>query len=161
MPENLLEPWLNYAYAMENAVIEVFELHHKQASEHPTLGVRLESHLDATKRHALAIKGCLERLNQRVSPLKAGTASLIGTLQAVATSLLGDPMLRNLLADYSAQKYQIGVYRALRAVATELGDVETAQVCQEILREEEDMARWLGELLPTVAVETLRQKAAS
>ncbi|MDX9971526.1 MAG: DUF892 family protein [FCB group bacterium] len=161
MAENLLEPWLNHAYAMESAVIEIFDLHHKQADEHPTLGSRLEAHRDATKRHALAIKGCLERLDQRVSPLKSGAGSIMGTLQAIATSLLGDPLLRNLMADYSSTKYQIAFYHVLLGVATEMGDRETARVCQEILGEEEDMARWIEGQLPTIAVETLRQRAAS
>lgn len=160
MTQNLLAPWLEHAYAMESAVAEIYASHAKQAESHPVLSVRIEEYLDQTQRHALAIKGNVERLGQRVSPLKAGAGSLIGSIQAIAAGVLGDPLLRNLLADYAAQKYQVAFYRALIVAATELGDVQTAQTAQEILREEEEMALWLESQLPTVAIETLRQKAA-
>lgn len=160
MTQNLLAPWLEHAHAMEIAVQEVFESHAKQATDSPLVSARLDEHLEATRGHVKIMKGDMERLGQRVSPLKSGAGSLMGSIQAIATGFLGDPVLRNLLADYSAQKYQIAFYRTLILVATEMGDVQTAETAQDILREEEAMADWIERQLPTVAAETLRQKSA-
>jgi len=40
-------------------------------------------------------------------------------------------------------------YTILIATAEALGDTETQLVCEQILREEENMGRWLEENLPT------------
>lgn len=159
--QNLLVPWLNDAYAMENALIRILEAHAEQAASQPLVNARLTEHLEQTKRHALAIKGCVERLDHRTSALKAGAGSVLGTLQVLSTGVLGDALLRNFLADYAAEKYEIAYYRALIAAASEMGDVQTVEVCQGILREEEDMARWLEEQTETIVHETLRQKAGA
>ena len=159
--ENVLVPWLDDAHAMEHALVQVFEAHFNQAAEQPVVAARLEEHIAATRRHELAIKGCIERLAHRPSVLKAGAGSILGTLQTLSTGILGDAVLRNFLADYAAQKYQIAFYKVVMAAAADMGDVTTLQTCQEILREEQDMAAWIEREIPTVVRDTLRQKAAS
>jgi ferritin-like metal-binding protein YciE len=146
---------------METAIVQIVEAHVAHAADQPLVSARLEEHLEQTRQHAMAIKGCIERLDHRASVVKAGVGSILGTLQAISTGILGDALLRNLLADYAAEKYEIGMYRALIAAASEMGDVETVEVCQRILREEEDMAGWIEEQLASVVHETLRQKTAA
>ena len=82
-------------------------------------------------------------------------------MQAITTGIFGDALVKNFLADYAAEKFEIASYKALITAASELGDVQTVEVCQDILREEEDMARWLEDNLNTVVWETLQQKASS
>jgi ferritin-like metal-binding protein YciE len=43
---------------------------------------------------------------------------------------------------------EIASYRILISTAQEVGDMETARVCEGILKEEEAMAEWLEQNLP-------------
>jgi len=52
-------------------------------------------------------------------------------------------------------------YRALIAAAQDLGDQETASMCQQILQDEEEMARFLDQNLPTVVRETMNRMPAA
>ena len=159
--ENILVPWLNDAYAMESALIQILQSHAKQAEGHPLIAAKLEEHLEQTRNHALSIKGCVERHGHHTSGFKSGAGSLLGALQALATGIFGDALVKNLLADYSAEKFEIISYRALITAASDMGDQQTVEVCQGILVEEEQMARWIEDNLSAVVLETLQQKAAT
>jgi ferritin-like metal-binding protein YciE len=65
-----------------------------------------------------------------------------------------------MLSDYATEHFEIASYRALIKGAQDLGDDETVRLCQQILREEEDMARFLEQNLPTAVHDVLSRKAA-
>jgi ferritin-like metal-binding protein YciE len=159
--ENVLVPWLDDAYAMENALLPIFETHAALSADQPVLQARLQEHVERTRQHGEAIKGCIERLAHRPSRLKVSAATLMGTIQTMSAAVLGDVVLRNFLADYAAQRYQIAFYKAVMAAAADLGDTQTLQTCQGILREEEEMVDWIERQIPEVVRESLRQKSAS
>jgi ferritin-like metal-binding protein YciE len=45
---------------------------------------------------------------------------------------------------------EIASYRILVNASRQVGDEQTASVCEQILKEEEDMANWLQENIPTL-----------
>jgi ferritin-like metal-binding protein YciE len=49
--------------------------------------------------------------------------------------------------------------KALILAAREVGDEQTAQVCESILRDEEEMARWVDQNLPMALREVLHREA--
>lgn len=65
------------------------------------------------------------------------------------------------LADYAAENFEIASYTALISAAQELGDQEIIRVCQQILRDEQEMASWLQQNLPTLVQQTLLQVTRS
>jgi len=150
--------WLNDAYAMENALVQVLENHAKDAQDHPQVQSRLQEHLETTRRHADRVKECIEHLGGDTSSLKTGMANIMGTLQGMSTGPAEDELVKNALSDYAAEQFEVASYRALITAAEELGDQETVRACQENLREDEEMARWLEQQLPTVVEEFLRSK---
>lgn len=85
----------------------------------------------------------------------------MGTVQAVSTGMAKDELVKNALADHAAEQLEVASYRALIAGAQQLGDQQTARVREEILREDEAMALWVGQQLPLVVQETLQQAAAA
>ena len=157
--QQTLIAWLNDAYAMENSMIPVLENHAKDAKDHPDIQARGQQHVDETRRHAEMVRSCIERLGESPSTLKTGLGSVMGTMQSVATGLFRDEVVKNFLSDYAAEHFEIASYKALIAAAQEFGDLETVRVCQEILREDEDMAHWLDQHLPVVVQQTFRQRA--
>ncbi len=151
--------WLNDAYGMETALIQVLENHAKDAEGHPQVRNGIQEHIETTRRHADRVKECIQHLGGDASSLKAGTAKISGTLQGMSTGVAEDELVKNAISDYSAEQFEIASYRSLIAAAEELGDQETVRACQENLREDEEMAQWLEQQLPAVTQEFLRSKA--
>jgi len=69
-------------------------------------------------------------------------------LEAVMNAPKEDKLVKNAFADFAAEHFEIACYNALITAAEELDDMETLQVCQAILGDEENMAYWLEENLP-------------
>jgi ferritin-like metal-binding protein YciE len=54
------------------------------------------------------------------------------------------------IASYAFEAMEIASYRILVSTARQVGDNETARVCEEILHDEEAMADWLENNIPTL-----------
>lgn len=151
----LMIAWLNDAYAMETGLVPILENHSRDAEEHPAVSARIERHVEETKRHADLVKGCLERLGEAPSAAKTAIGGMIGAMQAPATGPFQDELVKNALSDYAIEHFEIAAYRALIAGARQMGDEDTARACEQILRDEEDMASFLAQNLPTTVQDTL------
>jgi ferritin-like metal-binding protein YciE len=154
--KDLLISWLNDAHGMENALIKVLEHQVKDAQDFPHVQAKLEQHLEQTRRHAELVKGCIEALGSKTSTIKAGMATLFGQFQAVSTGPAKDEMVKNALADYAAENFEIASYTALIRAAEDLNEQKTVAVCQQIRQEEEEMASWIQQNLPTLVQQTLK-----
>lgn len=157
--KDLVIAWLNDAHGMENALIQVLENHVKDAKDYPQVQAKLQQHLDQTRRHAQMVKDCVEGLGGSTSALKTGMATLSGQVQAISTGAAHDELVKNALADFASENFEIASYTALISAAQELGDQKTIQVCQQILRDEQDMANWLHQNLPSLVQQCLLQTA--
>ena len=142
--------WLNDAYAMEKGIIPVLENHVKDAEKFPDIQTRLRAHLEQTKRQADQVKMLVERLGGSTSAVKTTMGTIGGFLSGMSTGAAPDELVKNALADYSTEHFEIACYRALIAGGQALGETEVVRVCEQILREEEEMARWLESNLPMV-----------
>ena len=65
-------------------------------------------------------------------------------------------MIKNFLADYAAEHFEIASYQSLIATARIVGEEQCVPVLEEILREEIAMARWLEEHIPLATSESLK-----
>jgi ferritin-like metal-binding protein YciE len=159
--KELIVDWLNDAHGMENALIRILEHQAKNAKDYPQVQARLEQHLEQTRRHAQLVKGRVEALGSSTSAVKTGMSSLFGQMQAVSTGAAKDEMVKNALADYAAENFEIASYTALIKAAQELGDQETVTVCQQILQDEQAMASWLQQNLPMLVQQSMLQLTQS
>src|SRR5215212_1396380 len=123
--QDFVTKWLNDAYSMENALIQVLENHAKDAEDHPQVQSGIQEHIQTTRRHAERVEECIQRLGGDTSTLKSGIAKISGTLQGMSTGVAEDELVKNAIADYAAEQFEIASYRALIAAAEELGDQET------------------------------------
>jgi ferritin-like metal-binding protein YciE len=160
-PRETLLSWLNDAYAMEKGLVQVLENHAKDAKDHPEMHRKITEHLEKTKLHAERVEQCIARLGGSTSTLKTAMGTIAGFFQGRSTGAAPDELVKNGLSDYAAEHFEIASYRALIAGARALGLNDIVQVCEEILRDEEDMARWLDQQLPLMVQEYLGQTAAA
>lgn len=151
--------WLNDAHALENNLIQVLEHRVKDTKDHPQMQAKVQEHLNQTRRHAELVKGCIERLGGNVSAIKSGMGSVTGFVQSLSTEPAKDEMVKNALADYASEQFEIASYRSLIAGAQALGEQEIASICQQILRDEEDMARFIEQQIPQVTQEYLQMQS--
>jgi ferritin-like metal-binding protein YciE len=150
-PRETLISWLNDAYALERSLVEVLENHAKDAREFsPQMAQRMTQHLEETRMHAERVKECVERLGGSTSTMKTAMGKVTGFFQGMSTGAAPDELVKNALSDYAAEHFEIASYRALIVAARELGETEVARICESILRDEEDMARFLETNLPMV-----------
>jgi len=99
-------------------------------------------------------------MGESPSTVKSGMANVMGMLQGMSTGMAQDELVKNGIADYATEYFEMASYKALITAAQELGDQESVRTFQEILRDEEEMANWLNQQLPTIVQETMREEAA-
>ena len=121
---------------------------------------RIEQHVNETEQQAKWIEGCISRLGGDVSATKDMAGSGTAMMQAMGGIFAGDEVVKGAMAGYTFEHFEISSYRALVAAASAAGDSETERVCEQILRQEEEMAAWLAEHLPVVAAQFLRREEA-
>ncbi len=158
--QDLLKAWLKDAYSMEVALVPILENHAKDAKDYPEFQQRINQHVAETKQHAQMVKDCLNRLGEQPSAVKSAVGGMFGAVQSVATGPFKDELVKNGLTDYAAENFEIASYNALIYAAQEMGDQETARVCEQIRDQEQDMADWLDEHLSVAVQDTIRAKMA-
>ena len=149
--------WLNSAHAMEQSLAKVLENHAKDAKDHPDMRNRIEEHIIETRAHADRVAECLQMLGEKPSTMKSALGSVMGMVQGASTGMFRDELVKNVLADYASEHFEIACYRSLVAAAEELDKPEIAEICAEILEEEEAMAAWLEEQIADVTHVVLQQ----
>jgi ferritin-like metal-binding protein YciE len=155
--ERLLQ-WLRDAHAMEEQAEQMLSSQAKRLENYPELRARIEQHLQETRRQAERVRGCIERHGSSKSAIKDMTGKVVAVGQGLSGLFVGDEVVKGSLADYTFEHMEIASYKILIGAADEVGDSETKQVCQEILREEEAMASWLEQNLPSLTREYLKRE---
>jgi len=156
--EDMVTAWLKDAYSMELGLVPILENHAKDAKENPQMQQRIQQHAEETKRHAEMVKQCLDQMGEKPSSLKAAVGGMMGTMQSVATGPFKDEMVKNALSDFAAENFEIACYRALSLAAEQVGDTQTSRICEEILRDEMNMAKFLEQNLPMAVQEALMMR---
>jgi ferritin-like metal-binding protein YciE len=161
MANDLLISWLNDAYAMEQSLLPVLENHASDAErDMPEAAARIRQHIEETRNHASRVEECLRMLNQQPSGVKSTLAAIMGSVQSVTTGMFRDEPIKNALADYGSEQFEVACYHALVAGALQLGYSDIARLCEENMREDLKMADWLQEQIPEV-VETSLAKTGT
>jgi ferritin-like metal-binding protein YciE len=62
-------------------------------------------------------------------------------------------MVHNARVEFEEEAHEIATYTVIDSLATAVGDSETAQLARNILREEERMQKYLGDLLRDLTVD--------
>lgn len=149
--------WLNDAHALEESLVVVLEKQIKELDGKPEMKDKLREHLEETRNHARLVRASLERNGESPTGGKDLMAKVGATISGFSMSMAEDSMVKNVHSSYAAEHVEIASYTVIRAAAKELGDMETAQACDEILADENDMAAWLLEQMPVVTVEYLKE----
>lgn len=90
--------------------------------------------------------------------MKQTVGKVQGMVQGISTGPAGDEVVKNCLADYAAEHFEIACYTSLIAACNELGESQIASVCDQIRSQEEAMAQRLMQAIPVVTTTYMVQK---
>jgi ferritin-like metal-binding protein YciE len=174
--DSTLVHYLNEAYANERR-LELALAAHVEATTRPEYAQRLREHLSETRSHAAKVQRRIRGLGGTPAtvslPAPEGLAGMLESAQGVvqrATAAVQQSvhtvrgtgeqelMLENARTEFREEAQEIATYRTLGSLASAVGDSETARLAREILREEERMASYLGELIPQLAVDVVHDE---
>lgn len=159
-PRDNLIYWLRDAHAMEVGTLDNLERLAGRIEQYPQLKARIQQHISETRGQEQRLKELLESLGDSPSTWKEAVTKIAGNVQAMVGMVMSDEMLKNAIAAYAFEHFEIGNYKALIATAEQAGETRAVTVLQQNLREEEAMAEWLGQHLPHIAQQYLRLDAS-
>lgn len=106
------------------------------------------------------IEDILGSLDEDHSAMKDWMLSAGGSMAAIGHSMADDEILKNSIANFAFENYEIAAYNSLLIMA-EMGGFQSAMAAlRENLSEEENMARWLSENLREVTAEFVTRREA-
>ena len=162
---------LNEAYGKERQLELSLEAHIAMTTR-SDYEKRLRQHLKETKSHASSVAKRIKQLGgtaetvslpgpEGATKAAQSVQSAVGKAKAAAQGPLhlakgsGEQgkMLHNARAEYREEAEEIATYTVIDALATSVGDKQTAKLARGILAEEQRMAAYLSELLPQLATD--------
>ena len=158
-PREDLISWLRDAYAMEGQATQLLETQIERLDNYPEALPRLRQHLQETREQQAMVEQCLARLDADPSALKESAMKFAATMQGMLHAMSSDEVLKHALASHAFEQFEAGCYRSLTAAAETVGEPEIARTCEQIMRQEQEMAHWVWEQLPHMTEKYLRRAA--
>ncbi|USX12406.1 DUF892 family protein [Oxalobacteraceae bacterium OTU3CAMAD1] len=156
--ENLVD-WLRDAHGMEQQAESMLEAQASRLEHYPALRERIVQHIEETRWQREQLEACLSRLGSSPSIIKDMGGKMMAFGQAVGGMFASDEVVKGAMAGYIFENMEIASYTALIAAAGVAGDTQTQAVCEAILKQEQAMAAWLLQNLPSTTTAFLVRDA--
>ncbi|MDQ0458020.1 ferritin-like domain-containing protein [Rhizobium paknamense] len=143
---------LRNAHAMENQALSIMKPQLSRIENYPEVANRLEQHYRETEGQIRRLEDVLEGLAEDHSTLKDMAMSFTGSMAAMGHSIAGDEIIKNSLANFAFENYEIAAYKSLLTLAEQGGFTASVSALKANLEEEIAMAKWLDDNLATVTM---------
>src|SRR3954462_12896678 len=168
-----LVQFLNEAHAKE-AELEADLTAHISLTQKAPYNKRLQEHLKETRDHKRRVAQRIKQLGgQATSGVRApgvpdavgelagkGIAAVKGQVGVARAALTeqAETHLHNAREELREEWVEIGTYTTIEALATEVGDRDTAKLARDIRRDEEKTAKYLEKLIPQLVKEVVKNE---
>ncbi|MDP9563375.1 UNVERIFIED_ORG: ferritin-like metal-binding protein YciE [Rhizobium nepotum] len=143
---------LRNAHAMENQALSIMKPQISRIESYPEVKARLELHYRETEGQLARIEEVLQGLSETSSTMKDTALSMTGSLASLGHSIAGDEIIKNSLANFAFENYEIAAYKALLTICDHGGYQAAHAALAKNLEEEVNMARWLEDNLEKVTL---------
>ena len=155
---------LRNAHAVENQAIELLSRQVERLENYPAMAERMRGHIEESRAQAQRIERILDTLGASHSALKDTALSFMGNMAALAHAPMQDEVIKNTLANFAFEHYEIASYRSLLTMADVVNDRTGPELLRQSLDEEIRMAKWIEDHLDETTrtymrLETTGQKA--
>ncbi|MCB5203741.1 ferritin-like domain-containing protein [Neorhizobium sp. T786] len=141
---------LKNAHAMENQALSIMKPQIKRIENYPDIAAKLEQHITETEGQIVRLEEILTSLAEDHSSLKDLALSFTGSMAALGHSVAGDEILKNSMANFAFENFEIAAYKSLITIAELGGFSSVVGSLQMNLDQEIAMANWLeSNLRPT------------
>ncbi len=141
---------LRNQHAVEQQALELLQRQIGRLENYPELAARMREHIDETRAQWQRIEELLAAFDTSHSTAKDLAMSALGNMMALGHAPASDEVIRNTLANYAFEHYEIASYRALLVLAESCGQTAAASPLRQSLQEEERMAQWIADhIAPT------------
>lgn len=141
---------LRNIHAVEKQALSIMTPQAARIENYPEVADRLRSHIEETNGQIARLDEILAGLDTGGSMLKDAGMSLSGTMAVMAHTIADDEILKNSFANYMFEHFEIASYKSLLVLAEDGGFADATPLLARSLGEEERMAEWIGEALPTI-----------
>jgi len=148
-------------HAVENQAIELLERQLGRMDQFPEIKAQLQRHLDESRAQAQRLDQLMGQHGTSASALKDSMMSVMGNMAALAHTPAPDEVIKNTLANYAFEHFEIAAYKSLIALAEHIGDANGVRILTTSLREEEAMAAWVGQSIAPTTLKFAAMKAAA
>ena len=151
---------LKNAHAMENQALSIMKPQASRIENYPDVEAQLQKHIAETEGQIVRLDAILESLGEDKSSLKDMALSLAGTFAAVGHTVAPDEILKNSMANFAFENFEIAAYKSLIALAEASGNDAAVDDLEASLNEELDMAEWLDANIEAVTLQFAALKEA-
>jgi ferritin-like metal-binding protein YciE len=141
---------LRNAHAMETQAIELLTRQSERLENYPEIEEKLRAHLAESKQQRTRLEEVLHAHEESFSALKEAALGFGGNVAALAHMSASDEIIKNTLANYMFEHFEIAAYESLIVMAEAMNEPAGVGAATASLHEEEAMAQWLREhIAPT------------
>ena len=151
---------LRNAHAMEKQALSIMQPQLERLEHYPQVSALLDRHIRETEVQIQRIDQIFEGLNESASGVKDTMLSLSGSMAAMTHSMATDEILKNSLANYAFEHFEIAAYTSLITMAEQGGGQSAIPLLQQNLDEERAMAADIEAGLPDVVRQFIRLSAS-
>jgi len=143
---------LRNQHAVENQAVELLERQIGRLQNYPAMAERMRLHVEESRQQARRLEELLSQLGTSESSMKDTMMSVMGNMMAMAHAPASDEVVKNTLANFAFEHFEIAAYKSLLTLAEITGHAAAATALKQSLGEEEAMAGWIDDHL----AETIR-----
>lgn len=151
---------LKNAHAMEHQALSIMKPQASRIENYPDVEAQLQKHIAETEGQIARLEQVLDTVGADKSSLKDLALSLAGTFAAVGHTVAPDEILKNSMANFAFENFEIAAYKSLLALAEASGNEAAIPDLELNLEEEIQMAEWLDENIELVTLKFASLKEA-
>ncbi len=151
---------LRNQHAVENQAIELLERQVGRLENYPEMEDRMRQHIEESREQARRIEELLSGLGSSHSGMKDTAMSLVGNMLAIGHTPAGDEVIKNTMANFAFEHYEIASYKTLLTLAERVGHAPAKLALETSLKEEEAMAQWINRHIAPTTLRFVERSAA-
>ncbi|MBN8927038.1 MAG: hypothetical protein BGO51_05225 [Rhodospirillales bacterium 69-11] len=136
---------LRNQHAVENQAVELLERQVGRLENYPEMADRMRRHIGESQEQARRLEDLLGQLDSSHSSFKDAMSSFMGNLAALGHTVAPDEVLKNTLANFAFEHFEIASYMSLLTLCEAAGHSAGRSALEASLREEQDMAQWIAD----------------
>lgn len=149
-PHDVFVTGLKNAHAMENQALSIMRPQLERLEHYPEVAQKLDAHIRETEGQIARLDQILETAGEGASSLKDTFLSAFGGMASLGHATAGDEILKNSMANFAFENYEIAAYVSLITVARTSGETSAVSLLEQNLEEERRMASWIESNIPSV-----------